>query len=148
MVTGVQTCALPICAVHHQRGRLPGLADCHWVDGVGRARLLGAVAPCSVGGEAVMTTRDRDKIIAAAIGCIEGPYDRSRAITITGNEIERLYAIAYEDGRQAEREECVCIYKSLHNLYLDRGYPEQQMAFLIAAIDDFIEAIRARGDMK
>ncbi len=38
-------------AVHHQRGRLPRLADCYRVDGVGRARLLGAVAPCSVGGE-------------------------------------------------------------------------------------------------
>ncbi len=48
-----------------------------------------------------MTTHDKDKIIAATIGCIEGPYDRSRAITITGNEIERLYAIAYEAGRVA-----------------------------------------------
>lgn len=52
-----------------------------------------------------MTTHDEDKIIAATIGCIEGPYDRSRAITITGNEIERLYAIAFEAGRQAEQEE-------------------------------------------
>lgn len=95
-----------------------------------------------------MTTHDRDKIIAATIGCIEGPYDRSRAITITCNEIERLYAIAFEAGRQAEREECVGIYKNLLNLYLDRGYPEQQMAFLLAAIDDFIAAIRARGDTK
>lgn len=59
-----------------------------------------------------------------------------------------LYKKGFEAGRQAEREECVDIYKSLFNLYLDRGYPEQQMAFLIAAIDDFIEAVRARGDMK
>ena len=84
-----------------------------------------------------MTIHDRDKIIAAAIGCIEGPYDRSRAITITGNEIERLYAIAFEDGRQAEREECakVCMQQC--------SVIEEPHEFERCA-----EAIRARGDRK
>lgn len=138
---------------NNRGGRLPGLADCHWVDGVGRARLLGAVAPCSVGGEAVMTTHDRDKIIAAAIGCIEGPYDRSRAITITGNEIERLYAIAYEDGRQADKADAER-YRWLCEQN-EKGVGFFHLAFAArnimnwktkTEIDDGID--RARGDMK
>ena len=88
-----------------------------------------------------MTTHDREAVIIAAKEC----YHQYSEWNI---DIERFYAIAFEAGRQAEREECVDIYKSLFNLYLDRGYPEQQMAFLLAAIDDFIAAIRARGDMR
>ena len=51
-----------------------------------------------------MTTHDKDKIIAAAKNCIEGPYDNSRATTLVEDELVALYAIAFEAGRQAERE--------------------------------------------
>ena len=85
-----------------------------------------------------MTIHDRDKIIAAAIGCIEGPYDRSRAITITGNEIERLYAIAFESGRQAEREACAAACMPHDD---DDAMDRQAKA-------ECGRAIRARGDMK
>ena len=47
-----------------------------------------------------MTTRE--EIIAAAKEAGFTAYE----IDITGSYIERLYAIAYEDGRQAELEEC------------------------------------------
>ena len=52
-----------------------------------------------------MTTHDRDKIIKAAkdAGCnagyLGGFYSSTEAL-------ERLYAIAFEAGRAAEREEC------------------------------------------
>lgn len=92
-----------------------------------------------------MTTHDRDKVIAAAIGCIEGPYDRSRAITITGNEIERLYAIAFEAGRQAEREECAKVCEALGSDYKGR-FGEDDSLFL--ASSECADTIRARGDTK
>lgn len=99
-----------------------------------------------------MTTHDRDKVIAAAREAgtyIDDDIDGNPTIEVIPESCwEKFYITAFEAGRQAEREECVDIYKSLFNLYLDRGYPEQQMAFLIAALDDFIEAIRARGEVK
>ena len=48
-----------------------------------------------------MTTHERDKIIAAAKEAGFGAY-AYEAMSM----FERFYAIAYEDGRQAEREDC------------------------------------------
>lgn len=94
-----------------------------------------------------MTTHDRDKVIAAAIGCIEGPYDRSRAITITGNEIERLYAIAFEAGRQAEREDCAKVCESQEGKTVYGGSPGNYWKRIAKPRDCAVE-IRARGDTK
>ena len=54
-----------------------------------------------------MTTHDRDKIITAAKesgAYISGPVPRW---------IERFYAIAHEDGRQAERKECSVLLETM-----------------------------------
>ena len=91
-----------------------------------------------------MTTHDRDKVIAAAKEAGFAEWENTDSPEFLAL-IAEFYTIAFEAGRQAEREECVGIYKSLLNLYLDRGYPEQQLALLLAAIDDFIAAIRARS---
>jgi hypothetical protein len=56
-----------------------------------------------------MTTHDRDKVIAAAEEA--GIYRLYDGISygpsgINSEQFERFYAIAFEAGRQAEREEC------------------------------------------
>jgi hypothetical protein len=77
-----------------------------------------------------MTTHDRDKVIAAAK---EAGFDFwIESIGPIPFWIERFYAIAYEAGRVAEREECV---QMCDNMVLYTGF-------------DCAEAIRARGDTK
>ena len=88
-----------------------------------------------------MTTHDRDKIIAL----------REEADKFATNELpcegeyhpdfhtvsdERFYAIAFEAGRQAEREECANVCESIDSL------ASSNPPMLCA------KAIRARGDMK
>ena len=93
-----------------------------------------------------MTTHDKDKIIAAAKeACCELRETQDGLVAYLGHTrisdvIERLYAIAFEAGRQAEREECakVCdmaIRPTMAGLY-DR---EDAMCIETA------EAIRARS---
>ncbi len=57
-----------------------------------------------------MTTHDRDKIIAAAKEAdsgFTGDESFNLGTSLVGLEaIECFYAIAFEAGRQAEREEC------------------------------------------
>ena len=80
-----------------------------------------------------MTTHDRDKIIAAAkeagmSGLVEGGLI---------DNFEQFYAIAFEDGRLAEREDCakVCMQQC--------SVIEEPHEFERCA-----KAIRARGDTK
>ena len=82
-----------------------------------------------------MTTHDKDKIIAAMK---EAGFDIwVNSVGPVPNWIERLYAIAFEAGRQAEREECakVCMQQC--------SVIEEPHEFERCA-----EAIRARGDTK
>jgi hypothetical protein len=90
-----------------------------------------------------MTIHDRDKIIALReeadkfatneLSC-EGEYHPDFH-TVSD---ERFYAIAFEAGRQAEREECA---KYIENQSLPDAYSEPCLAW-------FAEDIRARGEVK
>ena len=55
-----------------------------------------------------MTTHDKDKIIAAARECNAFfdviAFGRNDGTLFSTNELERFWQIAYEAGRQAERE--------------------------------------------
>jgi hypothetical protein len=81
-----------------------------------------------------MTTHDRDKVIAATKECFDCYEDGRGRFEYSADEygLERFYAIAYEAGRVAEREECV---QMCDNMVLYTGF-------------DCAEAIRARGDTK
>lgn len=94
-----------------------------------------------------MTTHDRDKVIALReeadkfatneLSC-EGEYHPDFH-TVSD---ERFYAIAFEAGRQAEREECAKLCEST--------YPEYGGAnpYCFETPSECAEAIRARGDTK
>ena len=89
-----------------------------------------------------MTTYDRDKIIAAAkeAGIVIDKF----GWTITSVPVERmeaLYAIANEDGRQAEREDCAKECEDI-GLSLHGEGRDDSEAY------DCADAIRARGDTK
>lgn len=64
-----------------------------------------------------MTTHDKDKIIAAAkeVGMPQGASDdfHTTLWLLWYPEIKRFYAIAFEAGRQAEREECAALCEYL-----------------------------------
>lgn len=96
-----------------------------------------------------MTTHDKDKIIAAAlkigisISTMHGQELHKLMPISDAKTLEAFYAIAFEAGRQAEREACakVCdmsIRPTMAGLY-DR---EDAMCIEIA------ETIRARGNGK
>jgi len=77
---------------------------------------------------------------------LEQENDQLRAITITSNEIERLYAIAFEAGRQAEREECATLC-DMHADGWEKNPGSNPMAGYVAS-SNCAFTIRARGDMK
>ena len=81
-----------------------------------------------------MTTHNKDKIIAAAKECGIGWAEGLGGMP---EFLEAFYAITFEDGRHAEREECakVCMQQC--------SVIEEPHEFERCA-----EAIRARGDTK
>ena len=80
-----------------------------------------------------MTTHDKDKIIAAAKECFDCYEDGRGRLEYSADEygIERFYAIAFEHGRQAEREECAILVEDS-----DSDGPDPR---------DLADAIRARS---
>ena len=86
-----------------------------------------------------MTTHDKDNIISVANEC-------HHLYSEWNIDIERLYAIAFEDGRQAEREAClnICInHASDYAVFNCEPYESMEQGALSCAL-----TIRARGDMK
>lgn len=67
-----------------------------------------------------MTTHDRDKIIAAAKEAdsgFTGDESFNLGTSLVGLEaVEYFYAIAFEHGRQAEREECAKVCEHIDSL--------------------------------
>ena len=78
-----------------------------------------------------MTTHNRDKVIAIAEE-VKANND------MFGDFSVALYAIAFEAGRQDEREECAKVCESGSILDYDS----------VATAENCAEAIRARGDTK
>ena len=93
-----------------------------------------------------MTTHDRDKVIAAAKEAdsgFTGDESFNLGTSLVGLEaVERFYAIAHEDGRKVEREDCAKLCEST--------YPEYGGAnpYCFETPSECAEAIRARGDSK
>ena len=93
-----------------------------------------------------MTTHDKDKIIAAAKeACCELRETQDGLVAYLGHTrisdvIERLYAIAFDDGRQAEREEIV------KDLLPPIATPQTKAHYIANEIADALcKAIRARS---
>lgn len=94
-----------------------------------------------------MTTHDKDKIIAAAKEA-GAKFDPAWGIAYNcGTEtFIRFYAIAFEAGRQAEREEClnICInHASDYAVFNCEPYESMEQGALSCAL-----TIRARRDTK
>ena len=88
-----------------------------------------------------MTTHDRGKIIAIAEE-VKANNDRFGDFSVA------LYAIAFEDGRQAEREDCakVCEEHAVYGKAIPScGKVTQRSSNIIFKV---AKAIRARGDSK
>jgi hypothetical protein len=85
-----------------------------------------------------MTTHDRDKVIAAAsdagFSVAQTHWDDERLV------IERFYAIAFEAGRVAEREECAKVCEEIR-VIVDGNHPWTALHVQNQCID----AIRARS---
>ena len=88
-----------------------------------------------------MTTHDRDKVIAAAKEAGFAEWENTDSPEFLAL-IAEFYAIAFEAGRQAEREDCAKVCEST--------YPEYGGAnpYCFETPSECAEAIRARGDMK
>ena len=110
-----------------------------------------------------MTTHDRDKVIAAAkeARCHHATEDDKgmRHWRCTNADMERLYAIAFEAGRQsvdtpvALAEAYRCGYEAVRVAGFSASIeacqavgPKEYPNKLIT--DGYVDAIRARGDMK
>ena len=93
-----------------------------------------------------MTTHDKDKIIAAAKEA-GAKFDPAWGLAYNcGTEtFIRFYAIAFEDGRQAEREDCAKVCEK--NLRSWDKTSDRNDDYRSAHIKDMVE-ILARGDMK
>lgn len=87
------------------------------------------------------TDHDKDKIIAAAKEAdsgFTGDESFNLGTSLVGLEaIERFYAKVFEDGRQAEREECAKIAET--------PYSGEQDDITMEAKDRVAKAIRARS---
>jgi hypothetical protein len=95
-----------------------------------------------------MTTHDRDKIIAAAKEA--GIFKRMTPVGTTEmfcyeSNIERLYDIAFEAGRVAEREECAKVCEARTTMHKQNygGYIGQHST--IAESKECAKSIRARS---
>lgn len=92
-----------------------------------------------------MTTHDRDKIIAAAKEAGFAEWENTDSPEFLAL-IAEFYAIAFENGRQAEREEClnICInHASDYAVFNCEPYESMEQGALSCAL-----TIRARGDTK
>lgn len=72
-----------------------------------------------------MTTHDRDKVIDAARKVfadinMHGPDETTDSVSMNPYQLAQFYAIAFEDGRQAEREACVKLCES-YSYRMDAG---------------------------
>jgi hypothetical protein len=86
-----------------------------------------------------MTTHDLDKVIAAAkesLAYISGPVPRW---------IESFYAIAFEAGRVAEREECISIVESYKVSVGNSRAGELACEWTMENLREIRDAIRARS---
>lgn len=92
-----------------------------------------------------MTTHDKDKIIAAAKLC---GYWNGQTIEMNDVGIERFYTIAFEDGRQAEREACIDIVETYKVSVGNSRSGELVCEWTMENLREIRDTIRARGEGK
>jgi len=92
-----------------------------------------------------MTTHDEDKIIAAAKEAGFAEWENTDSPEFLAL-IAEFYAIAFEAGRQAEREECATLC-DMHADGWEKNPGSNPMAGYVAS-SNCAFTIRARGDMK
>ena len=95
-----------------------------------------------------MTTHDRNKIIAAAniFNAYKLAFDW---YAFDEEELERFYAIAFEAGRVAEREECANVCENNYwSEEIDWWLRATKKDVSAKAARKCADAIRARGDTK
>ena len=97
-----------------------------------------------------MTTHDLDKVIAAAkdVGAyryINRAAKDEPTHTFTVEQLEAFYAIAHEDGRQAEREGCIGIVESYRVSVGNSRSGELACEWTMENLREIRDAIRARS---